>query len=141
MVRRFLERWRGLEAVAIGLMLLPGTGCARVPARLRDGAASGPVDPAHVYASYQFDTGPDVLSFGVQPLWIPTCVIWERVPACGWARDEQLRDDLRRAHCRLRVYPFFKGRDLNAYLKSGKLQGGMSGDLPALKAATELDVR
>ena len=94
MVRRFLERWRGLETVAISLMLLPGAGCALVPATLREGAARGPVDPAHVYASYQFDTGPGVLSFGVQLLWIPTCVIWERVPACGRARDERLRDDL-----------------------------------------------
>ncbi len=57
------------------------------------------------------------------------------------ARDRQFQDDLRRAGCRLNAYPFFKGRDLDNYLRSGKLQGGMVGDLPALKAAAEGDVR
>src|SRR5262249_13839219 len=61
--------------------------------------------------------------------------IWEVM-----ARDQQLRADLERAGCRLRVYPFFKGRDVNRFLAGGQLQGGMSGDLPTLKAAAELDL-
>src|SRR5262245_3454406 len=102
----------------------------------RPPAAARRADPTRVYATYRFVRSPSMLSFGIQPLWIPTCVIWEAM-----ARDRQLQADLRRAHCRLDAYGFFKGRDVNAYLRSGQLQGGIVGDLPALKAAAESDVR
>jgi sulfonate transport system substrate-binding protein len=132
---RFADRWQWLRAAAAMLLLAAGGGCARVVDR-RPAAADNRVNPARLYASYQFETAPTALNFGVQPLWIPTCVIWEVM-----ARDQQLQDDLRRAHCRLYVYPFFKGRDLNEFLRAGNLQGGISGDLPSLNAATELDMR
>lgn len=113
-----------------------GAGCLRLaPPRPVDAGARR-VDPARVYAEYRFERSPSVLNFGIQPLWIPTCVIWEVM-----ARDSRLQADLERAHCRLDTHAFFKGGDVNGYLRAGKLQGGIGGDLPALKAATELDVR
>jgi NitT/TauT family transport system substrate-binding protein len=63
-------------------------------------------------------------------------VIWEVM-----ARDAQLEVDLRRARCRLDTFAFFKGRDVNDHLRTGQLQGGIGGDLPALKAASESDIR
>jgi hypothetical protein len=124
---------------AVLLMGVGAAGCAR-SAPSRDSLAadrrSVRVDPVRIYAGYHFDRAPNVLSFGIQPLWIPTCVIWEEM-----ARDPQLRIDLRRAGCRLDAFAFFKGQDVNDFLRDGKLQGGIGGDLPALKAATEFDVR
>jgi hypothetical protein len=118
------------------LLLASGPGCGRLPAIRPAGEASRWADPARVYASYGFDPSPKVLNFGVQPVWVPACVIWEVM-----ARDVQLQEDLHRGHFRLDAYPFFKGRDLNNYMRSGQLQGGMVGDLPALKAAAESEVR
>jgi NitT/TauT family transport system substrate-binding protein len=57
------------------------------------------------------------------------------------ARDADLRYDLKRARCRLAPYGFFKGQDLTQYIKSGDLQAGMIGDLPALSLAVERDLR
>jgi NitT/TauT family transport system substrate-binding protein len=126
--RRFL----GLAAAAL---LCGGMGCAVSRPRPPAPAARG-VDPARVYAGYHFSSRPNVLSFGVQPLWIPACVVWEAM-----ARDPQLQADLRRAGFRLEAYSFFKGQDLNDFLRSGKLQGGVAGDLPVLKAAAASEIR
>jgi sulfonate transport system substrate-binding protein len=131
--RRCCQLWL-VMAGGTGL-LAGGTGC-RTPASAPRPDAARRVVPARVYASYRFDRSPSVLSFGIQPLWIPACVIWEVM-----SRDPKLPDDLRRARCRLEAFAFFKGRDLNAYLGTGQLQGGIGGDLPALKAATESSVR
>jgi ABC-type nitrate/sulfonate/bicarbonate transport system substrate-binding protein len=132
-------RWEGLLLAAALLLPVGAAGCARsAPPRAAPEAGRGaaPVDPARVYAGYRFDSAPNVLCFGIQPLWIPTCVIWEVM-----ARDERMQADVRRAGCRLDAFSFFKGKDVNDYLRDGKIQGGMGGDLPALKAATQFDVR
>jgi sulfonate transport system substrate-binding protein len=134
------KRWEWLFLVAALLLAVGGAGCALLaPTRVSQAAVPKPstrMDPARVYAGYRFDSAPNVLSFGMQPLWIPTCVIWEKM-----ARDKQLQADMRRMGCRLDAFAFFKGQDVNKYLRSGQLQGGIGGDLPALKAATEFDVR
>lgn len=131
-------RYRGL--LLLGTALVTGIGawgCARsAPSRASAKRAPAHRDPARVYASYRFDNDPKVLRFGIQPLWIPTCVLWEVM-----ARDTRLQGELRIAGWRLESFAFFKGQDVNDYLRAGKIQGGMGGDLPALKAATEGDVR
>lgn len=129
---------RGQRLVLAGAVvaLVAGPGCAMFGLSHRAVPEQPGVEPARVYAGFHFDTAPTVLNFGVQPLWIPVNVIWEVM-----VRDQRLQEDLQRGHCRLATYPFFKGQDLNDYLKTGKLQGGMAGDLPALKAAEEIDVR
>src|SRR5438876_8975641 len=98
-------------AMAGGMGLLAGGAGCRTPAASPRPGVARRVYPARVYAGYRFDRSSSVLSFGIQPLWIPTCVIWEVM-----ARDPQLRQDLRRARCRLDAYAFFKGRDVNDYL-------------------------
>jgi ABC-type nitrate/sulfonate/bicarbonate transport system substrate-binding protein len=118
------------------LLLLGGTGCELLSSRHDSRRVAPPVNPQQLYASYRFESAPDVLHFGIQPLWIPTCVIWEVM-----ARDERMEQDLRRAGCRVQTYPFFNGRDLNEYLSSGKLQGGIAGDLPVLRIASEQEAR
>jgi ABC-type nitrate/sulfonate/bicarbonate transport system substrate-binding protein len=124
--------WLVLAAAA----LLGAAGCRTGLTPGPSAGTSSAVRAQRVYASYSFDPSPNVLNFGVQPLWIPTCVIWEVM-----ARDLRLQSDLRRLDCRLDAHAFFKGRDMNAYMRSGRLQGGMVGDLPALKAASQFDVR
>jgi sulfonate transport system substrate-binding protein len=131
--RRCCQLWL---AVAGGMGLMAGGAGCRTPASAPRPGAARRVVPARVYAAYRFDRSPSVLSFGIQPLWVPACVIWEVM-----SRDPQLQHDLRRARCRLDTFAFFKGRDLNTYLRTGQLQGGIGGDLPALKAATESAVR
>jgi sulfonate transport system substrate-binding protein len=128
--------WHRLILFGSVLFLAGVIGCRMRAPSAQSGEASLRLDPTRVYAQYRFDSAPTVLNFGVQPLWIPTCVIWEVM-----ARDPHLQEDLRRARFRLDAYPFFKGRDLDDYLRAGKLQGGIVGDLPALKSAAEADVR
>jgi sulfonate transport system substrate-binding protein len=122
--------WTGIALITGAAGCRPGSLSSPSP------PAEGPPDPRRAYAAYSFDRSPEALNFGVQPLWIPTCVLWEVM-----ARDQTLQMDLRQARCRLTVHAFLKGRDMNAFLRDGRLQGGMIGDLPALKAASEFDVR
>jgi NitT/TauT family transport system substrate-binding protein len=125
-----------LVLTAATALLGGGAGCALAVTPRSEPPAPARIASADRYADYRFDSAPGVLSFGIQPLWIPTCLIWEVM-----ARDRRLQEELRHARCRLDTYPFFKGHDVNEFLRSGKLQGGIGGDLPALKAATEFDVR
>jgi sulfonate transport system substrate-binding protein len=131
--RPFQQR---LSLAGLAAVLIACLGCrpGALPGQSRPADRSA--DTQRIYAAYPFDRSPDALNFGVQPLWIPTCVIWEVM-----ARDQRLQSDLREADCRLTAHAFFKGRDMNAFLRDGRLQGGMIGDLPALKAASEFDVR
>lgn len=133
---RGTKNWQRLLPAGLAAVLTACLGCRSgvLPGRSRP--ADAPVAPARVYAAYQFDRSPEALNIGVQPLWIPTCVLWEVM-----ARDQRLQADLRQAGCRLTAHAFFKGRDMNGFLRDGRLQGGMIGDLPALKAASEFDVR
>jgi sulfonate transport system substrate-binding protein len=128
--------WQRLILAGIAVLMTACLGCraGTLPGGSRP--ANQPTDPTRVYAGYRFDRAPEALNFGVQPLWIPTCVIWEVM-----ARDQRLHADLKKARCRLTAHAFFKGRDMNGFLRDGRLQGGMIGDLPALKAASEFDVR
>src|SRR5690348_4995730 len=78
------------RSAGAGMCLVVFTlGCARGLLGRGADTSQRRVEPVRVYASYRFETGPAVLNFGVQPLWIPTCVVWEVM-----ARDQQLREDM-----------------------------------------------
>lgn len=88
-----------------------------------------------VYRNYNFSHNLKVIDFGVQPFWVPTSNISEIMRI-----DNILREELHALGYRLNVLPFFKGNDVNYFLKSGDLEVGIGGDMPAIRAAASDDV-
>ncbi len=89
--------------------------------------------PHHgAYRDYDFGQGRDIIDVGTQPLWIPTNLITEAMQ-----RDAILSESLARRGLTLRFHAFFKGADVNDFIRSGDLEAGIGGDMPALVAAAE----
>lgn len=82
-----------------------------------------------VYSKYQFGANEHTIDFGTQPLAIPTGTLAE-----GMRRDQVLSDLLAEAGFTLKTHPFYKGDDLNFFLKRGDLELAVAGDMPALSA-------
>ena len=87
------------------------------------------------YSQYEFGKGADVVDVGIQPLWIPTCIISEAM-----RRDEVLTAALAKRNLAARFHPFRKGADVNFFLERGDLEAGIGGDMPALCAAARSNV-
>ncbi len=99
--------------------------------------ATTPVDLLKhpVYAKYNFNKPANVIKIGCQPLYSPSGIITETIK-----RDLILKKSLSRLNAKLVFYDFFKGNDVNFFLKKGSLDGGVGGDMPAITAAAEFKV-
>ncbi len=88
-----------------------------------------------VYSTYAFkNTGP-VINIGVQPLYLPTSLITEVM-----AKDKILRKAIQTLGMKLRFFAFYKGDDVNYFLKTQDIDVGVGGSMPALSAATRMDI-
>ncbi len=88
-----------------------------------------------IYSNYKFNNTEDVINIGIQPLYFPTGLISEAMK-----RDLILKKTLLKHGKEIRFYQFLKGDDVNFFLKSGDLDAGVGGDMPAINAASELNV-
>lgn len=90
------------------------------------------VDPS-LYAEYRFSRDDKVLDFGTQPYGVmTTSTIIEYM-----FHDPILKEELEAKGFSLREHKFLKGSDLNQYMRSGDLEIGVSGDMPAIRIACE----
>ena len=87
-----------------------------------------------VYSKYKFNNAENVINLGVQPLYSPTGFITEVMK-----RDAVLRKDLSALGMEVRFYAFFKGGDVNWFLRKGNIDVGIGGDMPAITAAATMD--
>ncbi len=87
------------------------------------------------YEGYTFHNDRRI-NFGIQPMWVPASAIIEVMK-----RDEELLASLKKYGYEIRWYDFSSGNDVNQFIKSGKLHGGIGGDMPALTLAAEMDIR
>ena len=88
-----------------------------------------------VYSRYDLDGDDRVIRLGIQPFWIFAGNITEAMK-----RDAVLHEALRELGLEIRFYSFLKGVDVNFFLRQGRLHGGTLGDMPALVAASSMDV-
>ncbi|MBU5636380.1 NrtA/SsuA/CpmA family ABC transporter substrate-binding protein [Geomonas sp. Red69] len=120
-----------MRCLAIALLFsLCLCGCSR---KENDGGAAKEGAAAGRYAGYRFG-GDEVIDLGSQPLTLPEGAVAELI-----ARDSVLASRLASQGFSVRVHPFFKGKDITEFLSSGKLQGGIFADMPALTAAASGD--
>lgn len=98
---------------------------------------SAPSDLARhpVYHTYRFEKDKGTLHFGIQPLWI-----FEGNVAELMKRDGILRDKLHELGLVMHFHAFLKGEDVNFFIRSGDLHGGMLGDMPTLTIASNVEV-
>ncbi len=89
-----------------------------------------------IYSRYAFDKQESVINVGVQPLYFPTGLISESMK-----RDAILHRDLVSLGMKVRFFPFLKGSDVNFFLREGDLVAGIGGDMPAITAAANLDLK
>lgn len=87
-----------------------------------------------IYSHYQFG-GDNVIDVGTQPLYFPTGLITEMMK-----RDRILQQELSKLAKTIRYHSFLKGDDVNFFLKQGKLDVGIGGDMPAVSIAADYDV-
>lgn len=88
-----------------------------------------------IYSQYTFNQDDTILNIGIQPLYLPTGIIFEALK-----RDTILAAALLQLNRKIRYFPFLKGADLNFFLRKGLLDGGVGGDMPALSASSTLDL-
>ena len=81
------------------------------------------------YAEYRFD-GDNTIYIGSQTLLLPTGLITETM-----RRDQRMHAELEHLGKTVVFHDFLKGKDIVEFLKAGKLQGGVAGDMPVLTAA------
>jgi sulfonate transport system substrate-binding protein len=86
------------------------------------------------YKNYHFDQSPKVIHIGSQPLLSPTGFISEAMK-----RDRVLHNALQEMGLSIQFYPFLKGADINFFLKSGKLDAGIAGDMPTISFVATSD--
>jgi len=85
-----------------------------------------------IYSNYDFRVESRVVDIGVQPMWVPTCMITEVMK-----RDAILREELSSQGLEIRFHSFLKGADVNFFLDRGDLEVAIGGDMPALTAAAK----
>ena len=128
---RFARRTVALTAALAACGVLAGC----------DGVKPAAIPPepdlsTHVlYSEYDFGETEDVIDVGIQPLWVPTCIITETM-----RRDAVLREALARRGLEIRFHSFLKGADVNFFLKRGDVEVAIGGDMPAITAAATCKV-
>lgn len=88
-----------------------------------------------IYSTYKFPEKETTINIGDQPLYLPTSLITEAMK-----RDLLLKDELSKLNTKLQFYSFLKGDDVNFFIRSGDLQAGIGGDMPALTAAVSTEI-
>ncbi|MBL7049385.1 MAG: NrtA/SsuA/CpmA family ABC transporter substrate-binding protein [Nitrospira sp.] len=88
-----------------------------------------------IYKTYNFLKSDRLINIGTQPMYMPTGLITEMMK-----RDRILKSNLSDLGFRVQFFSFFKGNDINFFLKSGELAGGIGGDMPMLRAAVNQDI-
>jgi NitT/TauT family transport system substrate-binding protein len=88
-----------------------------------------------LYSTYEFNNTDTVVNIGTQPLYMPTGLITETMK-----RDIIFKKALAEHGVEIRFYPFLKGHDVNAFIRSGDLDAGIGGDMPAISIATKMDI-
>lgn len=114
----------GILFTCVPLFFLAG--CARK----EEPAVSFETHP--VYKNYSFSNDEKVVEIGVPAPWASVNHIVEVMK-----RDLIFRKQLGEAGYEVRFYPFLKGADINFFIKKGLLEGAITGDMPALIAASE----
>lgn len=94
------------------------------------GAKSHPI-----YSKYEIDKSNTIINFGIQPLWIPTNLICETMK-----RDLILKEKLHKYGMSINWYSFLKGDDVNLFFKNRSLDVGIAGDMPAISAASDIEI-
>ena len=88
-----------------------------------------------IYSLYQFNQSDSVINIGIQPLYLPTGIIFEVIK-----RDNILNRTLSALGKEIKYYPFLKGTDINFFLQQKMLNAGVGGDMPVLSALSSFDV-
>lgn len=88
-----------------------------------------------IYSQYNYNQDDTIINIGIQPLYLPTGIIFEALK-----RDSILSKALLQLDKEIRYYSFLKGADVNFFLQQGSLDGGVGGDMPALSAASTVKV-
>lgn len=88
-----------------------------------------------IYSHYDFDDSESVINIGIQPMYLPTGIIFEVIK-----RDNILKQALMKSQKEIKYYSFLKGADVNFFLQCQILDGGVGGDMPALSAASSFGV-
>lgn len=130
---------RGLarSAVIVSLLGLSLAGCsAKEPQSARPARSGQEAEiPKHpLYAGYRFG-GAGAIDLGSQPLTLPEASVAELL-----SRDAVLASRLEKTGVQLKLFPFYKGKDINYFLSKGNLEGGFFADMPAITAAATGDV-
>ncbi len=92
------------------------------------------LDSHPLYQTYAFGEDAHVLDIGTQPLFFPSGLISEMLK-----RDLIYEDALRNMGIEVRFHAFLKGRDVNHFLREGKIEVGIGGDAPTLSAIATLN--
>ena len=88
-----------------------------------------------IYSQYTYNQDDAIINIGIQPLYLPTGIIFEAIK-----RDSILTRTLLQLNREIRYYSFLKGADVNFFLQQGQLNGGVGGDMPALSASSMVKV-
>lgn len=88
-----------------------------------------------IYSQYTYNQDDTIINIGIQPLYLPTGIIFEAIK-----RDSILFRALFQLDREIRYYSFLKGADVNFFLEQGLLDGGVGGDMPALSAVSKVDL-
>jgi ABC-type nitrate/sulfonate/bicarbonate transport system substrate-binding protein len=88
-----------------------------------------------IYSQYTFNQDDTIINIGIQPLYLPTGIIFEAIK-----RDTILKTALLQLDREIRYYSFLKGADVNFFLQEKLLDGGVGGDMPALSASSKVDL-
>lgn len=86
--------------------------------------------------SYDFGQTQTIVDIGIQPLWLPSGTLAEVIK-----HDSILQKQAQQLGVEIRFHPFSKGIDVNLHIHNGDLEGGMGGDMPAISACVEDQVR
>ena len=93
-----------------------------------------PLHEHPIYKTYSFSQAKNVIEIGVQPLWVPTSIIFEFIK-----RDPILKQAMTALSVQLVFHPFLKGNDVNYFLAKGDLELGIGGDMPTLRGVSNYD--
>ncbi len=117
------------------LFFLTITACVKTEDREVSRSASDKPALSSIYNSYEFGSTESIINIGTQPLYFPTGLITEVMK-----HDLILKEMLAEEGFEIRFHPFLKGNDVNHFLKSGDLDAGVGGDMPAISAVASMDI-
>lgn len=132
-MREVLDKLRLFTVVLLLLALSTpaAPSAATSPSKSGDDLSRHPL-----YSRYDFGNTPGVINVGTQPLAVPVGVIGEVMQ-----RDRILRGELGKIGLEIRFHPFLKGDDINFFLRRGRIDAAMGGDMPTVVTASSFDIQ